>query len=128
MATGMGLTERDTFWLEHLRACANGSLKEYAEAHGLDVRGLRETLAEIYDPDPGRYGAGQRLGRSLRAEGSNGIAYDSVRDPAGECAAVFRANVLSPVVQGPHFCYVWDGEEIGSVYVKSEWRRLEGGS
>jgi len=97
-----------------------------AEFH--DLRGLRETLAEIYDPDPGRYGAGQRLGRSLRAEGSNGIAYDSVRDPAGECAAVFRANVLSPVVQGPHFCYVWDGEEIGSVYVKSEWRRLEGGS
>ena len=27
------LTERQRFWLEHIRACGNGSLKAYAEAN-----------------------------------------------------------------------------------------------
>ena len=36
------LTERQRYWLEHLRACGEGSLKAYAEVHDLDVRALYE--------------------------------------------------------------------------------------
>lgn len=92
-----------------------------AEFH--DLRGQRQARPEIYDPDPAAYGAAQALARSLRSAGSNGLAYDSVRDPGGECIAVFRPKLLSPIRQGQHFCYVWDGTAIGTVYIKSEYQR-----
>lgn len=87
-----------------------------------DVRGAQATMPDIYDPDPARYGPAQALASRLRAESSNGIAFDSVRDPGGQCAAIFRPRVLSPVTQGPHFCYVWDGKAITDVYEKRTYR------
>ena len=39
------LTERQRFWLEHLRACGSGSLEAYAQAHGLDLRALYDAKA-----------------------------------------------------------------------------------
>lgn len=81
-----------------------------------DIRG-RDDLAEVYDP--GSYQAGQALGRELRALGSSGIVYDSVRDSGAPCAAVFRPRALSRCVQGPHFGYVWDGSRISAVIRKS---------
>lgn len=86
-----------------------------------DLRGL--DAPDLYDPDPARYGTPQALAKSLRDRGSNGIAYDSVRDPGGACTAVFRPRLLAPVTQGPHLCYVWDGERISDVYVKAEYRK-----
>jgi len=80
-----------------------------------DIRG-RKDLKAVYDPDS--YSASQALGRDLKAVNSYGIAYDSVRDPKGECAGVFRAPILSPCIQGPHFGYVWDGSRITTVYEK----------
>ncbi len=87
-----------------------------------DIRGCQETLAAVYDPDPDRYAAAQALARELRAEGSNGIVYDSVRHSGGQCVAVFRPRALRPAVQGLHYCFVWDGKTIGAVYVKQEFR------
>lgn len=86
-----------------------------------DIRGGKGVTAAVYDPDPARYGAGQALARTLRDSGSNGLVYDSVRDPGGQCVAVFRPRVLSPVTQGPHFCYVWDGAAISAIYEKRHW-------
>ena len=86
-----------------------------------DVRGAHEARPEIYDPDPSRYGPAQALARDLRTNGANGIVYDSVRDRGGQCVAIFRARVLSPVTQGPHFCYVWDGHAIVQVYEKRNY-------
>jgi hypothetical protein len=85
-----------------------------AELH--DIRGNRE-LADVYHPE--RYSASQALGRSLRELGSWGIAYDSVRDPGGQCAAVFRPRALSNCTQGPHFGYLWDGARITAVIRKT---------
>jgi hypothetical protein len=99
-------------------------MRSYAsdlEAAAHDLRGLQEALPAVYDPDPANYGAAQTLAGKLRDKGSNGIVYDSVRDPGGECAAIFRPPVLSPVRQGPHLCYVWDGDAITSVYVKNRY-------
>lgn len=80
-----------------------------------DIRGRRD-LADIYDPN--RYSASQALGRELKAAGSNGIVYDSVREPGGECVGVLRPPLLSNCVQGPHFGYVWDGHGIVTIYKK----------
>lgn len=91
-----------------------------------DLRGQQATAQEIYHPDPAHYGPAQAIGTALRASGSNGIAYDSVRDTGGECVAIFRPTVLSPVIQGPHFCYVWDGAAISSIYIKTHYQKSLG--
>jgi hypothetical protein len=79
-----------------------------------DLRGRRVELPDIYDPLS--YGASQKLGASLRAAGSNGIAFDSVRRAGGECVAVFRPRLVQNVRQGVHLRYAWDGQSISQVY------------
>jgi RES domain-containing protein len=79
-----------------------------------DLRGRRMELADIYDPSS--YAASQKLGRSLREAGSNGIAFDSVRRNGGECVAVFRPRLVQNVRQGVHLRYAWDGNAISEVY------------
>lgn len=81
-----------------------------------DLRGRRAEYPLVYHND--NYAAGQHLAATLRKDGSNGIAYDSVRRQGGECAAVFRARLLSNCRQERHLCYVWDGRRIASVYEK----------
>lgn len=78
-----------------------------------DIRTSRRRHAEWYDPD--RYSASQKLGRTLREAGSWGIYYQSVRHEGGACAAVFRPKAISPVRQGAHLGYVWDGQRIATV-------------
>lgn len=85
-----------------------------------DIRGKQETHPALYDPDD--YSAPQAMAKRLHTDDSNGIAYNSVRHPGGECMAVFRPSVLAPVTQGPHYCYVWDGSAITDVYLKSHYR------
>lgn len=79
-----------------------------------DIRGLRAQLPEIYDPDS--YVSSQELGRGLRRDGSNGIAYDSVRHEGGQCLAIFRPRLIQNLRQGMHLRYVWDGARISRVY------------
>lgn len=79
-----------------------------------DLRGLRAKLGDIYDP--ASYAASQKLGRELRNGGSNGIAFDSVRRPGGECVAVFRPRLVQNVRQSVHLRYAWDGTSISRVY------------
>ncbi|HEY8289408.1 MAG TPA: RES family NAD+ phosphorylase [Acetobacteraceae bacterium] len=81
-----------------------------------DIRGLRHVMPAVYDLDD--YSAGQALARRLRAEGSAGIAFDSVRRAGGACAAVFRPRYLTNPRQERHLCYVWDGSRIETVYEK----------
>jgi len=87
-----------------------------------ELRGMREALPGVYAPDS--YADSQRLGASLRAMASWGAVYESVRDPGGECVALFRPPALGPAVQGQHITLLWDGAKIGSWYVKSDLRRL----
>jgi len=101
-------------------------LRSYAsdlDAQLHDIRGLQDTSPRLYDPDPARYGTPQSFAAGLRAQGSDGIVYDSVRDPGGECVAIFRPPVLAPVRQGSHYCYVWDGRAISAVYEKRLYSR-----
>ena len=81
-----------------------------------DLRGRQTAFPEVYRQDD--YTAARILAMTLRKEGSNGIAYDSVRRDGGECIAVFRPPFLSNARQERHLCYVWDGRQIVAVYEK----------
>ncbi len=85
-----------------------------------DIRGKRGSMPDIYDPDS--YISSQVLGRELKLGGSNGIVYDSVRHPGGECLAVYKPRLIQNLRQGVHLRYVWDGARISRVY---ELRQLE---
>ena len=91
-----------------------------AELH--DLRGLREALPRCYDPVD--YGAPQALGRELRAAGSWGVAYQSVRLEGGFCAAVFRPRALSRARQSAHIALHWDGQRISHWYEKKAPKEL----
>lgn len=83
-----------------------------------DLRGWREALPDIYDPDD--YTASQRLAARFRVEGSDGVIYDSVRHEGGQCVAIFRPRRIRSCRETIHLTYVWDGERIARVYEKRE--------
>jgi hypothetical protein len=68
---------------------------------------------DLLDPDD--YRAAQGVGIGLHRSGSNGIVYPSVRDPGGECAALFYPDGASKPVQGRHLDYHWDGRTVDLV-------------
>ena len=70
-------------------------------------------FADYLDPDS--YDASQAFARELRANGSNGVVYPSVRDPGGECVGAFWPDAVGLPVQGRHLGYHFDGETIDLV-------------
>ena len=73
---------------------------------------LREAEGRGTYLPPADYEASQNLAHRLRAVGSDGIVYPSVRDTNGECAALFYPNLAANVVQGRHLDYHWDGMRV----------------
>jgi hypothetical protein len=95
-------------------------LEARLEARMHDLRGMRATLPDIYDESD--YRASQRLARDLRASGSPGIVYDSVRREPGQCAAVLRPKALSDCRQAEHLIFKWDGAKVAEVFEKRLYR------
>jgi hypothetical protein len=85
-----------------------------------DLRGLQD--AALYDPV--HYGAAQALGARLRAEGSWGVVYRSVRHAGGFCVGVFRPRALAQARQSRHLALHWDGQRITHWYEKRALRPL----
>lgn len=83
-----------------------------AELH--DLRGAHGDLRAALDADS--YARSQPLAAQLRATHSNGVVYDSVRHPAGECAGLFRPRGARDCVHAAYLLYVWDGERFADVY------------
>jgi hypothetical protein len=77
-----------------------------------DIRGMRVTRPELYDPDITKYGPPQALAAELRRQKSWGLIYDSVRLPGNDCIAAFRPNALGRVRQSKHLAYIWDGTRV----------------
>lgn len=75
-----------------------------------DVRSLGVEAAPVLDPVD--YSESQALGAGLRAAGSAGIAYPSVRYPDGECVGLFYPDGARHPVQGRHLDYHWNGERV----------------
>ena len=81
-----------------------------------DLRNQEPAYPLVYHDD--NYAAGQHLAKTLRNNGSDGIAYDSLRWNGGECVAAFRPRLLSNGRQERHLCYIWDGQSVTTVYEK----------
>lgn len=81
------------------------------------VRGSLHDLRQGYaaQHDPASHGASRALAAALRAAGSDGIVYRSVRHRGGMCAAAFYPDLVMPHVQARHYQYVWDGVRITAV-------------
>jgi hypothetical protein len=75
-----------------------------------DLRSSPADLRGLLLPDD--YGASQALGLHLRATGSDGIFYPSVRYPGGECAGLFYPDCATNPVQGRHLDYHWNGTTV----------------
>lgn len=90
--------------------------------YAVDLRGrlhdIRGGWPALHDPDS--YAASQRFGAALRSDGSDGLVYDSVRDPGHACAAVFHPDLLASCRQQAHLYYHWNGERIARVVVAGE--------
>lgn len=82
------------------------------QADLVDIRG--EGFGALLAPDD--YAPSQIFARQHRDAGVNGIVYPSVRNPGGECIAVFWPDVVAPPVQGRHFRYHWNGTRIDMIH------------
>lgn len=86
---------------------------------------VREGFPELHGGD---YAVPQREGAKLRAAGSNGIVYRSVRHPPnGECIAVFRPKSIPIPVQGSSLKYHFDGARIDRWFQlggSEQWHQL----
>lgn len=78
-----------------------------------DIRSDNADFVPLYDPNS--YAASQVFAQSLRAGGSNGVIYRSVRDRGGECVACFRPPLVTNVRQAAHFEYRWSGTRVPTI-------------
>jgi hypothetical protein len=85
---------------------------------------LRRGFDELHHPDD--YAPSQRFGAELRARGSSGVVYRSVRHAEGECLAIFRPKAIPIPSQGPHLQYHFDGTQIDRWFRigESDWVEL----
>jgi hypothetical protein len=98
-------TNEEPGWLSQFREI---SLEIMAELH--DLRAVAARAAEELAPED--YGASQLLGTALKARGSDGIVYPSIRDADGECIGLFFPDCASNAIQGRHLDYHWNGRAI----------------
>lgn len=70
--------------------------------------------AAVYAPDS--YAASRALGMELRAQGSRGVVYRSVREDGGHCVGLFSPRGASGCLHAAYLMYVWNGEEFSGVY------------
>lgn len=82
----------------------------------LDIRGRADSLPELYDPDPDRYGPAQRWAAEQRTHGADGVVYDSVRHAGGECIALFRSRLVTACRVGDRLAYEWDGVQFVGIH------------
>lgn len=89
---------------------------------GVDGRlhDLRKGWAPMLQPED--YAAPQALARGLRAAGSDGVIYPSVRHAGGECVGLFHPDRVKPCVQAQHLVYAWDGTRIQAEYAVATLR------
>jgi hypothetical protein len=79
----------------------------------IDLRGLKAARPDLYDLDD--YSQSQAFGLSRRwpksGEGTNGLAYDSVRRAGGVNVCIYKPSLVGlPVNQADHYEYRWDSK------------------
>ena len=87
-----------------------------------DVRSAGREANDVCSPSS--YVASQALALGLRAQGSWGLVYPSVRHEGGECVALFRPTALANARPSRNIALCWDAERISHWYEKTEPHRL----
>ncbi|MGH7067108.1 MAG: RES family NAD+ phosphorylase [Acetobacteraceae bacterium] len=72
--------------------------------------------------DPDDYTASQAFAVTLRAAGSAGVQYPSVRRRGGRCVAMFRPSAVGIPVQTKHLQFHWDGARVRRYFDYEEGR------
>ncbi|MCV3209343.1 RES family NAD+ phosphorylase [Mesorhizobium sp. YC-39] len=72
-----------------------------------------DAVPGVLDPDD--YSASQAEGRGLRAAGSDGLTWASVRISGGRCIGIFWPDVITIPIQGRHYSYHWNGAGVDFV-------------
>jgi hypothetical protein len=101
----MARTNEPAGWTSQFREIL---LDVNAQLH--DLRGDTAVQSGLLLPDD--YEASQALGSQLRATGSDGVVYPSVRYPTGECVGVFYPDCTANPIQGRHLDYHWNGTTV----------------
>ena len=88
--------------------------REIVLSVGADLHDLRRAA---YHPalDGETYTASQTLAKGLRAGGSDGVIYSSIRHSGGECVGMFYPDCSANPIQGRHLDYHWDGARVDLV-------------
>jgi hypothetical protein len=87
-----------------------------AKLHDLRPPGAADTAVF----DPARYDASRALGIRLRAQGSGGLVWRSVRRPQGQCVGLFSPCGAANCMHAAVLLYAWDGTRFSDVYEKLE--------
>jgi len=82
-----------------------------------DLRPHGAVSDAVHDPDS--YAASQALGQQLRAAGSAGVLYRSVRQPRGQCVGLFDPRGAHACVHAAYLLYAWDGQAFRDIYEKT---------
>ena len=69
-------------------------------------------------PGTQSYTASQAFAESLRAAGSSGILYASLRRPGGSCLAAFDPDTLGGCRHDTYLGFRWDGRAVARVVEK----------
>jgi len=80
-----------------------------------DIRGARDSHPHLYAKDTAQYAPAQAWAAGLRATGTDGILYGSVRWPEGSCAAVFHPKVVRNCRMAKVLRFWWDGGKVTPV-------------
>jgi hypothetical protein len=106
----MAATDQAPGWTSQFREL---SMDIDARLHDLrDRAGEGGQYAALRHPTD--YGPAQRCAAALRAMGSDGIVYGSIRG-VGECVALFYPDLATAPVQGRHLGYHWDGSRVDMI-------------
>ncbi len=88
--------------------------KVTAKGEVADLRQASKSESRIVDPYD--YSHSQAIGRTLRADGAQGILYPSVRHPGGECLAALRTAIVKNCLHAACLEYPWNGKIIDAVF------------
>jgi hypothetical protein len=83
-----------------------------------DLRPAASVPGEVYAPSD--YSAARALGARLRAAGSAGVAYRSVRHDKGQCVGLFKPPGAGPCLHAAYLLYAWDGTAFTGVFEQTE--------
>jgi hypothetical protein len=101
----MGSTEEAPGWHSQFRMMVGKVDRRF-----VDLR----SAADCHDPQD--WARPQRLAAQLRAQGADGVHYNSVRCPGGLCIGAFWPDAVGIPQQADHYELHWDGERVDRVF------------